>query len=94
MKQFKVLEVHLPAQKGCEHVHLEIEDLETKEKETIVYHMNNLKDSQEESHDEVLTFLKEIVYQEEIKTIEEFKEKVTNLEKVEIKPIELNEGKR
>lgn len=57
MKTFKVTNITLPENVGCEHIHIEIEDLETKAKENLSIHITDLE-TEEEMLDEVKDFLK------------------------------------
>lgn len=47
MKTFKVTNITLPENVGCEHIHIEIEDLETKAKENLSIHITDLETEEE-----------------------------------------------
>lgn len=82
MKTFKVTNITLPENVGYEHIHIEIEDLETKAKENLSIHITDLE-TEEEMLDEVKDFLKKEANAQGVKTRKEFKDKILGIQKAE-----------
>lgn len=74
MEKFKIVDIKIPKQRGCEHIDVEVEYEDSGRIETISYHMSDVRDHKEDEQDEVIKFLREIVKKEKVETREQLKE--------------------
>lgn len=77
MEKFKIVDIKIPKQPGCEHIEVDVEYEDSGRIETISYHMSDVRDHKEDEQDEVIKILRETAKNEKVKTREQLKESIT-----------------